>query len=391
MNRIVGEFLSFVKSCGDIHNKATLTGMAQKQFRLVKDRSIYYCPYFAVRFCQTKGKSFSNTVLSLSALHKYDNIPVFVVLVSGNSAPRLFLANSTFINKISHSSQQLSMTNIKGSFNGSDIIKAPFDIPNDIDHVEELFPFHHGVGWAENLKRIVDNTHNIVATGKRYDVDDETRERIMASIERAARFVKSHSFNELKGDLDNRVKLSEEAIICAARIENVNIRGRLIETLVTAGPEQRKEMAKALQEAEMSLPEYKSPNELGDYCRRFDDGDTMTDIKTKILYLDSNPKAYNVDKFLEAMSRENSVFLFYFIGIDADGIVNKILCSVYHEELVDNTVVQFHWAGRNSRGVTQFVGKAIDGMIRRKDFVNVIDEPKARAFVDRLIAGGDGA
>lgn len=77
---------------------------------------------------------------------------------------------------------------------------------------------------------------------------------------------------------------------------------------------------------------------------------------------------------------------------DADGIVNKILCSVYHGELVDNTVIQFHWAGRNSRGVTQFVGKAIDGMIRRKDFVNVIDEPKARAFVDRLIAGGsDGA
>ena len=59
------------------------------------------------------------------------------------------------------------------------------------------------------------------------------------------------------------------------------------------------------------LPVYDTENGLGDYVRRFESADTYTDIKTKILYLDSNTKAYNVDKFLKCMGEERSVFRFF--------------------------------------------------------------------------------
>lgn len=385
MNEVVNRFLSFVAD-GDWRDKDALTKSAVSEFGLVRDRSVYYCDYFAVRFCQTKNGSFSNTVLSLSSLQKYDNIPFFVVLVGPTIQPKVFLANSTFINKISHSSQQLSETNIKGSFNGSDILKKPFGIDNNISNIDRLFPFHREVSWAENLRRLVRNTTNIVPRGSRLEVDSAMRDAIIASIDRAQRFVASGDFEKLKSDLDSRVSLSEEAIICASRIENVNIRGRLIESLITSDPLQRDILIRNLMDAEKALPVYDTENKLGDYCVRIGDSQTYTDIKTKIVYLDSNPKAYNIDKFLEVMSHDDSVFFFYFIGIDAQGIVNKILCSVYHRELIDNTVIQFHWAGRNSRGVTQFIGSAIDRMLSEDNFHNDIDRAHAIAFIDRLIS-----
>ncbi|MCM1518149.1 MAG: hypothetical protein NC117_05880 [Pseudoflavonifractor sp.] len=385
MNDKIGKFLSFVADA-DWHDKAALTKRAVEEFRLVRDRSVYYCDYFAVRFCQTKNGSFSNTVLSLSSLQKYDSIPFFVVLVGPSIRPKVFLANSTFINKISHSSQQLSETNIKGSFNGSDILKKPFGVDNNISNVDRLFPFHREVSWAENLQRLVQNTTNIIPRGSRLEVNEKMREAIISSIDRAQGFVSSDGFGILKSDLDDRVALSAEAIICASRIENVNIRGRLIESLITSDPQQREILARNLRDAEKSLPVYDTANKLGDYCVSIDGLQTYTDIKTKIVYLDSNPKAYNIDKFLEVMSHDDSVFFFYFIGIDAEGVVNKILCSVYDKRLIENTVIQFHWAGRNSRGVTQFIGTAIDAMLSDKNFVNVIDRDSAISFIDRLIS-----
>ena len=44
--------------------------------------------------------------------------------------------------------------------------------------------------------------------------------------------------------------------------------------------------------------------------------DTETDVKTKIMILNSNPKAYNLDKMLEFLANYRSVFMFYFVGID---------------------------------------------------------------------------
>ena len=65
--------------------------------------------------------------------------------------------------------------------------------------------------------------------------------------------------------------------------------------------------------------------------------------------------------------------------------MNTVLCSVYHDELTETTVKQFHWAGRNSRGVTQFVGETLDKILKQKKFTNTITVQKAKAFIDSLI------
>jgi len=117
------EFIKFISDNDGIGNKQNLILRANEQFELIKDRTIYYCDSFAVRFSYSSKTGFSNTVLSLSKLQKFDHVPVLVCLVT-QSENKIFIANSTFLTKISHSSHQLRTNNIKGSFNGSDIIKS---------------------------------------------------------------------------------------------------------------------------------------------------------------------------------------------------------------------------------------------------------------------------
>ena len=110
---------------------------------------------------------------------------------------------------------------------------------------------------------------------------------------------------------------------------------------------------------------------------------TETDIKTKIIMRKSNPKAYNIDKFLQYHSQDNTVFLFYFVGIDADGIYNKALVSAFQKDLLESTILQYHWAGRASRGVTQFSGEVIHKLL--KSHSNQIDIEKSREFLNDII------
>ena len=136
---------------------------------------------------------------------------------------------------------------------------------------------------------------------------------------------------------------------------------------------------------EKALPSYDTRNGLGDYCRAFDNGATFTDIKTKVIYLSSNPKAYNIDKFLKQMGVSDSVFLFFFIGIDETRIFRTVLCSVYHQKLIEGTLLQSHWSGRSTRGVAQFNGEAINDILQERVFQNHIDEETARLFLERLL------
>ena len=386
MNSIVKDFVNFAVSSDCPQNdKEKVKKAIQTKFGLIRDRSVFYCNYFAIRVSFTKTKSFSNTVLSLSALQKYDKIPFFVILVSGIENNKVLLANTTFLHKISHSSQQLSMHNIKGSFNGSDIIRYYQGLENNANNFEKLFAYHQDFSWEENLQRLVETTSEIVPTGKKFEVTPNIKNAIYKSIDRAEKFVNSSEFLALNKDLNERVKKCSGAIIVASRIENVNIRGRLIEALVTSDDKERHQLMQALAKEENNLPVYDIKNELGDYRFTSSNTETYADIKTKVVSLNSNPKAYNIDKFLEVMSKDNTVFCFYFIGIDENRIMNTILCSVYHKELIKKTVKQFHWAGRNSRGVTQVESEALDKMLKDKSFSNVIDKERAKEFIDFLL------
>lgn len=388
MNTLVHRFVQFIKDNNDINTKAEMIERVTNNFLMVRDgRALYHTNFFAVVFCYSKNKSFSNVVLSLSKLEKYDHVPCFVVLVRKDMDNIIYMINTTCLDKISHSSQSLRVDNIRGSLLGSNIRK---DFPeigkkNTPDDFDALFAYHQGYSWQENIERLVEKTNNIRPVSQKTQLSDEELTQLYASPERAKEFVTSPDYRVLLCDLRTRCSDAKETILIASRIDNVNIRGRLIEILITSDKKERDRLLLELKDAENLLPYYDTKNDLGDYVRRFESADTYTDIKTKILYLDSNPKAYNVDKFIKCMGEPNTVFLFLFVGIDEKGIVNVILCSVFHDKLLKSTVLQEHWAGRAARGTAQFCGKSINEMLCEPDFKNNINCEAARAFLHTLI------
>lgn len=387
MNSKCKEFVDYIVNHAPQHNKKVVEDDVCKHFKLIKDRKVYHNDYFAVRFSysKTNSDSFSNTVLSLSTLEKYDKIPFFVVLVRQPSTNLILLANTTFLKKISHSSKELSITNIRGSFNGSDIMREFDDKSNTPENFDYLFALHQGLDWDDNLSRLVDASSSIKPVNQKFIPSEIEVNNIYDSVSRAIDFISSSNYSVLEDDLNERCNKSRIAILTASHIENTNIRGRLIESLITSNDEERQNIINNLQNLEAALPSYDTRNGLGDYYREFNNGNTYTDIKTKIIYLNSNPKAYNVDKFLKQMADSKSIFFFFFIGIDENSIFKTILCSVYHEKLLDNTILQFHWAGRNTRGVAQFNGTAIDEMLNEKNFTNNICEEKVKSFLQKLL------
>lgn len=381
------EFVDYIVSVAHRHNKQTLIVAASQTFGLKKDGKVYYTETFSVRFCHSKGQDgkFSGTVLALSKLQKYDSKPFLVVLTTSGEN-YVYLANTTFLNKISHSSKELREDNIVGSFLGSNIIRNFQDIENCADNVERLYAFHLDSTPEENLRRLVDSTNAIEAKGKKYQPDEIAKNNIFSSISRAIKFVKSKHFSDLCNDLHDRVEQCKEAILAAAHIENVNIRGRLIEVLICCDPAKRLELLREIRSMEQNIPRYKSENELADFVKSYPDVVSYTDVKTKVLYLKSNPKAYNIDKFLECMAFDSSVFMFYFVGVNEEGVACTALCSAYHRELVDATYIQHHWCGRNSRGVTQFDGECIESILNNAKFQNVIEEEQVNDYLHKLLS-----
>ncbi len=384
MNSSVKELLAYINENNGIGDKSKLIKKVVSKFSLTKDRSIYYSPFFAIRFSQSATSGFSNTVLSLSNLQKYDELPFIVCLVKPTENV-CFLANTTFLAKISHSSQQLRENNIRGSFNGSDIMKTVIDIENKPENFSKLFAIHTEIGFAGNLARLVEATNDIVPSGTKFSVTNANKQIILESVERANRFISSKDYLTLKAELDSKVKKFTNEIVIASLIDNVNIRGRIIEYLIAGEDESlRKEIAKALQNRSIQIPRFATVNSLGDYSRVFDNFFTETDVKTKIMVLNSNPKAYNIDKMLEFLSQDKTVFMFYFIGIDPGKIVNQILVSMFQEKIVSATILLKHWAGRNSRGVTQLEGNVIHNLILRPE--TNIDTKKGKEFLNDIIS-----
>jgi len=383
MNGSLKSLVKFIRENDGINDKRRLCRMVFEKFSLTKDRSVFYCAEFAIRFSSANSSSFSNTVLSLSNLKKVDDRPFIVCLVTP-TANYCFLANTTFLKKISHSSQELRENNIRGSFNGSDIVRTFERIPNNAENFERLFEIHAGIGFENNLPRLVEATNDISPSGVKYVVTGKAKNSILDAPQRAIRFVSSSEALELKRELDEKVEKFKTEILTAALIENINVRGRIIEYLIAGKDEKlRQALISALKAGDKGIPQFKTENALGDYQKIFKEYHTETDVKTKIMILNSNPKAYNLDKILEFLALEKSVFMFYFVGVGPE-IVSTILISMFQETLLESTILLKHWSGRNSRGVTQFEGKAINSLILKPEFQ--IDKAKAVTFLEKIIA-----
>jgi len=384
MNNSLQLLVGFIAENNGINDKGRLSRLVAERFALTTDRSVFYCADFAIRFSSAAKPSFSNTVLSLSNLKKFDDRPFVVCLVTPTTNHCL-LANTTFLKKISHSSQELRENNIKGSFNGSDIIREFEGIQNTAANLERLFQVHAPIGFDGNLPRLVEATNNISPSGVKFSLSDGARKTILDSPRRAMQFVSSQEAIKLKRELDQKVERHKTEILLAALIDNVNVRGRIIEYLIAGEDENlRQQLISALKEGNRGIPQFKTENALGDYQRIFDGFHTETDVKTKIMILNSNPKAYNIDKMLEFLALDKSVFMFYFVGVEPAKIVDTVLVSMFQEKLLKSTIMLRHWAGRNSRGVTQFEGKAINSLILKPEFQ--IDETASLRFLEQVIA-----
>ncbi|MBC6440719.1 MAG: hypothetical protein GDA49_10005 [Rhodospirillales bacterium] len=325
-------------------------------------RSVFVADGFALRFSEAKTGSFSNTVLSLSALAQHDMYPFVVVVVRPISVDFL-LANATFLKKISHSSQQLRIDNIKGSFNGTDIMTTIAGIPNTPEHFDDLFALHSAFTWEENLGRLVESTNGIVPRNIRFQPTNAEIDLILDAPVRFANFIVSKEYTAIERDLNARIRNAQEDIIAAARSDNVNIRGNTIEKIITGEG---------------------NTHELSDLVMWLGDRKLMIDVKTKLLDRSSAPKAYNVDKFLRLLSKPDSVFAFFIVGLDV--MHHKVfgrLLTVLDDALRNLTVVQHHWAGRGSRGVTQLYGDF--GQALFADYQPSIDIDSARGFLKSLI------
>jgi hypothetical protein len=248
-----------------------------------------------------------------------------------------------------------------------------------------LFDIHAGIGFDGNLARLVEATNNISPTGIKFVVSESAAAAILAAPERAARFVESEDCTVLKAELDAQVSKIRSEILLAALIENANVRGRVFEYLIAGEDEAlRQKLIAALKAGDKGIPKFKTDNTLGDYSRLFPSYHTETDVKTKIMILSSNPKAYNLDKMLEFLANSRSVFMFFFVGVDPGKIVNTVLVSMFQEQLLRATILLKHWAGRNSRGVTQFEGTTINDLIVKPEFA--INMSEARQFLERVMA-----
>ena len=239
----INRLVAYIQKLNGIGDKEKLSSMVKNEFNLTQDRKVFYSPDFAIRFSKSKSKRMSNTVLSLSALQKYDN--------------------------------------------------APF-------------------------------------------------------------------------------------------IDNVNMRGRVIEYLITDDGSTLKDKIINALHSGSPLPTFKTDDKLGDYSKSYPSYITETDIKTKVLFLDSNPKAYNIDKLLEFLSTQKSVYMIYLLGIDENKNIVARLVSSFDDRLVGATNLQQHWVGRNSRGVVQFNGKALVSILEQGS-ESRINHTEAQAFLKQLI------
>ena len=94
------------------------------------------------------------------------------------------------------------MTNIKGSFNGSDIMREYDNKSNTPDNFDYFFAVHQGLDWEDNLSRLVDASSNIKPVNQKFIPTEAESDNIYESVSRAVDFISSDNFSVLEDDLN---------------------------------------------------------------------------------------------------------------------------------------------------------------------------------------------
>lgn len=336
-------------------SKERLSSVLATRFGLLRERAVYVGARFAVRFCFSSVRGFANCVLSLSAVERYDDRPLVVCLLSPEGV-EMFLANSTFIARVGHSSHRLSVENVRGTILGSDILRDVGGIPNCPEHFSRLLEIHAETEWSNNLSRIVTATNGITSVSRTYTPNQEQERHLLDAPRRSHAAEACGAMARVETALLALLESNREGVLRLASCANGCIRGNSIEQLLTGAS---------------------NGHGLSDCSFDIDGGmRLLVDVKTKLFDRSSSPKLYNVDKLLRGLSDGRSVMAFFLIGIDVEtGVARGRLIDALDYSIMVATRIQFHWAGRSSRGVTQYAG--------------AMDELFAPAFT-RCIRPGDG-
>lgn len=291
---------------------------------------------------------------------KYDDRPIIIVVLRPNTI-EYRLANTTFINKISHSSKTLEEDNIRGSFNGTDIVGSINGLSNSYENFDELFEYHSTIPTSENIKRIVASTKGIEPKSKKTLIL-KPAEFINKTVTTYSSLSSDNEVKAILEKLNRQVNENRAEILEAAKIDNVNIRGNKIEKIITGD---------------------NSDHGLGDLS--FHGRLTASiDIKSKLSDRQSSPKAYNIDKFLNTLLEPNSILLLYILVIDINSnMIHSALVSPLHPMVINASRIQHHWAGRNTRGVIQFSGEI--ARVLDDDDPLKVSQKEASLFLDLLI------
>lgn len=384
---IINNLVEYIESLNGTADKEKVKTLVQNKFSLIKERSVFYNNDFAIRFGyngKNSRKQISNTVLGLSVIKHYDKKPLILCIIT-HTVNHLLLINTTFLKKISHSSKELRVNNIKGSINCSDILMSYNGLENEPKNFESLYAYHVGFDFEDNLERLVQSTNDIVGRIPKFDINAERKKKILGSISIAKDFILSNDYIDLQQDLTTRVKKVQKEIAIASLIDNVNLRGRIIEYLITDNGSDLKNQIIGALINNSSLPKFTTADKLGDYSKKYPLYNTETDIKTKVLFLEGNPKGYNIDKLLEFLSTEQAVYMIYLLGVDYNREIVASLCSVFDSRLLSSTNIQHHWAGRNTRGVSQFIGSGLRTILDGQNY-STINEQQAEKFLLELIS-----
>lgn len=363
------EIIEYIESLDGIKSKKELIKKLVSELKITKEgRSVYTNGSLYFRFSESKKDSvnFSNTVLSIKKLVSYDTKPFLVVLVTP-SKNYIMLANTTFLNKVSHSSKLFTEENLTGSFNGGDILKVYNGIPNIPNNFETLFELHKKNNLQDNIKMLAQKTKEISGKIEKFVPNETESQNILDSVKRTVEFMTSDNFRILRESFENKVNTVKAKICNEALNENVNLRGRVVETLVSG---------------ELSDSLFTS-NDLNDYEIQIGKYKVGVDIKSKILTKESNPKGYNVDKFLRFLSEENTVYLTFLVGFD-ETQTKTAFFTPFDSEIIRTVEVQKHWSGKNSRGTIQYSGKTLSAMLTG-NYESEISEENARLFLQVLI------
>lgn len=345
--------------------KKDLEGFITDSLNLDKQRSVFTSKSHSFRVSEVRGgkKGFSNVVLSLSALLKYDDKPFVVIVVRDNSL-QFLLSNTTFLKKISHSSHTLSETNIKGSFLGQDISEEYNGMINTVSNFKNLFEVHQSISLSENIQRLVESTNSIVAKNNRYEPNKDEIASILSAPNRYKNFFNSDEYQNLEIILYKKIELQKYKILQASEDQNINTRGNSIEQIITKG-----------------INEHKTEDIVFEASNQVR---ILIDIKTKLKHLSSNPKAFNIDKVLKILSNKSEIFCFLILVIDVERqSIESRLIPILANEFICMLRVQHHWAGRNSRGVTQMSGN-INSLVDKKKSLS-FDLDNAKNYLRQLL------